>query len=104
MMLRRVRKIAPMPRIILSLSLFLSTASLLAAGHDLSPSPPSGHQILPVVTGNGSGFMAAWTELAPPGHNIVASQVVSANGEPIAGAATSSDQPPVSSMAIAHSP
>lgn len=81
----------------------LFTSPLLASGHDLSPSSPAGHQILPVVTGNGSGFMAAWKELAPS-HNILSTQAVSANGEPIAGGGTSGDQPPVYSMAISHSP
>jgi hypothetical protein len=81
---------------------FFVSRSLFAAGHDLSTSPPAGHQILPVVTGNGSGFMAAWTELASPFHYIVASQAVSANGEPIASGGTSSDQPPVYSIAIGH--
>jgi hypothetical protein len=92
-----------MPR---ALCLFLTVfpLSLFAAGHDLSISPPTGHQILPVVTGNGSGFTAAWIQLAPPGQNAVVSQTVSAGGEPIAGAGTASDQPPVFSMAIAHSP
>jgi len=90
-----------------SLFLILSTAvtaTLLGAGHDLSPSPPERHQILPVVTGNGAGFLAAWLELAPPGHDLVVTQVVNANGAPIAGAGTSSDQPPVYSIAIAHDP
>jgi len=86
------------------LAAFLIPLPLLAAGHDLSPSPPARHQILPVVTGNGSGFMAAWLELAPPSHELVLTQAVNANGEPIAGAGTSSDQPPVYSIAIAHSP
>lgn len=90
-----------------SLFLILSTvvtATLLGAGHDLSPSPPARHQILPVVTGNGSGFMTAWRELAPPGHELVVTQAVNANGEPIAGTGTSSDQPSLYSIAIAHSP
>jgi hypothetical protein len=82
----------------------LVSFSLLAAGHDLSTSPPAGHQILPVVTGNGSAFTAAWIELATPTHYALMSQAVSTNGEPIAGAGTTSDQPPVYSMAIAHSP
>jgi len=82
----------------------LFTSPLLGAGHDLSPSPPARHQIFPVVTGNGSGFMTAWPELAPPGHELVVTQAVNANGEPIAGTGTSSDQPAVYSIAIAHSP
>jgi hypothetical protein len=59
----------------------LFAASLFAEGHDLTP-PPAGHQMLPVVTGNGSGFMAAW--VGGPG---VEWRAVSAAGESIAGSA-----------------
>lgn len=81
----------------------LFTASLFAAGHDLSTSPPAGHQIQPVVTGNGSGFTAAWIEHALSQYRVVSS-VVNANGEPVEGGAAAVDQPAVSSIAIAHSP
>jgi hypothetical protein len=81
----------------------LVSVSLLAAGHDLTPAPAA-NQMRPVVTGNGSGFMAVWIEPAPQNRNSVVSQAVSAGGEPIFGAGAAIDQPPVWSMAIAHSP
>jgi hypothetical protein len=80
----------------------LFTLSLFAAGHDLTP-PPTANQLLPVVTGNGSGFTAAWYEPALSHYRLVSS-VVSANGEPIEGGVAATDQPPVQSIAIAHSP
>jgi hypothetical protein len=81
----------------------LFSASLLAAGHDLTTSPPTANQQFPVVTGNGSGFTAAWYEPAFSRYRVVSS-VVSANGEPIEGGVAAIDQPPLSSIAIAHSP
>jgi hypothetical protein len=81
----------------------LLSVPLFAGGHDLTMTPPSANQMLPVVTGNGSGFTAAWYEPALS-HYTAASSVVGANGEPIDGGLTATDAPPVSSMAIAHSP
>jgi hypothetical protein len=81
----------------------LFTTSLFAAGHDLTTSPPTANQILPVVTGNGSGFTAAWIEPVQS-RNTIVSRVASANGEPIEGSGGATDQTYVPSMAIAHSP
>jgi hypothetical protein len=80
----------------------LLTASLFAAGHDLTP-PPAADQLWPVVTGNGSGFTAACNE-ATPRQSRVVSSVVNANGDAIEGGSAKIDQPPLSSIAIAHSP
>jgi hypothetical protein len=82
------------------LALFLVPLSLFAAGHDLTSSPPQSDQQLPVVTGNGAGFTAAWTDLTYP--RAVMSRGVSGSGEPLAALAIS--ERPASSMAIAHSP
>jgi hypothetical protein len=93
-----------MSRTALSLLFVLFSFSLLAAGHDLTTSPPTANQILPVVTGNGSGFTAAWIEPVQ-GHNTIGWRVASAAGEPIEGAGGALDQTYyVQSMAIAHSP
>lgn len=81
----------------------LFTSSLFAAGHDLPPSSPTANQLRPVVTGNGSGFTAAWIEQAL-GRNTVVSSIVNANGEPIEGGSAAVDQKSASSIAIAHSP
>jgi hypothetical protein len=91
-----------MPRV--ALCLFLTfPLSLLAAGHDLTASPPTVNQMSPVVTGNGSGFTAAWIE-SVQSRNTIVSQVASGAGEPIAGTGASIDQSYVQSMSIAHSP
>src|SRR4051794_1922097 len=95
-----MRTIMRTPLLILTL---LFSSSLFAAGHDLTPLPPSANQIRSVVTGNGSGFTAAWIEQAL-GRNTVVSSVVNANGEPIEGGSAAVDSKSVSSMAIAHSP
>ncbi|MGH9419066.1 MAG: hypothetical protein ACRD3J_03765, partial [Thermoanaerobaculia bacterium] len=81
----------------------LVSVPLLAAGHDLTTSPPAANQIRPVVTGNGSGFTAAWYEPALS-HYTVASSVVSAIGEPTEGGSGGIEQTYIQSMAIAHSP
>ncbi|HEX3067228.1 MAG TPA: hypothetical protein VHX14_01540, partial [Thermoanaerobaculia bacterium] len=64
---------------------------------------PVVNQMSPVVTGNGSGFTAAWIE-SVQSRNTIVSQVASAAGEPIAGTGASIDQSYVQSMSIAHSP
>jgi hypothetical protein len=92
-----------MSRIAHCLFLASLSLSLFAAGHDLRTAPPSGYQVRPVVTGNGSGFAAAWVEPAQTRPSVVSS-VVNADGEPIAGAGNAIDQTSVQSMAIAHSP
>jgi hypothetical protein len=81
----------------------LFSSSLFAAGHDLTTSPPAANQVGTVVAGNGSGFTAAWYEPAFSRYRLVSS-VVSANGEPIEGGVAAIGQPPLSSIAIAHSP
>ncbi len=81
----------------------LFSSSLFAAGHDLTTLPPAVNQLSPVVTGNGSGFTAAWIE-SVQSRSTVVSQVASAAGEPIAGTGASIDQSYVQSMSIAHSP
>jgi len=87
-----------------SLLLILSTlftASLLGAGHDLNPVSPSLYQYFPVVTGSGTGFIAAWSEFLSSTHTTVTSQAVSGNGLSFAGGGASSDAGPVFSMAMA---
>lgn len=91
-----------MPRVVLCLFLAFPV-SLFAAGHDLTTSPPAVNQMSPVVTGNGSGFTAAWIESVQSRSTIV-SQVASAAGEPVAGTGASIDQSYVQSMSIGHSP
>jgi hypothetical protein len=81
----------------------LFASSLFAAGHDLTTLPPTANQLQAVVTANGSGFTAAWTEQSLSRNAVVAS-VLNANGEPIEGGVASSDAPLVSSVGIAHSP
>src|SRR5258708_3999015 len=44
-----------------ALAALLFPLTLVAEGHDLTP-PLVRYQVLPVVTGNGHGFMAAWGE------------------------------------------
>jgi hypothetical protein len=77
---------------------------LFAAGHDLSTSPPTTNQTGAVVTGNGSGFIAAWVEWAPQGRNTIVSGRASGDGASIGSAGAAIEQPQVQSMAIAHSP
>ena len=81
----------------------LFTLSLFAAGHDLTTTPPAANQLLPVVTGNGSGFTAAWTEQTL-GRTTVISSVVRANGERVEETSTATDVASYSSLAISHSP
>ena len=81
----------------------LVASSLFAAGHDLTTSPRTANQLLPVVTGNGSGFTAAWIEPVQSG-NTIAWRVAGADGDPIDGTSSGIDQTYVQSMAIAHSP
>jgi hypothetical protein len=95
-----MRRIVRVPIAILA---FFVSSSLFAAGHDLTPSQPTANQMLPVVTGSGSGFTAAWYEPAFSRYRVVSS-VVNANGERVEDAIATADQPPVSSLAIAHSP
>jgi hypothetical protein len=83
-------------------SAILFSFSLIAAGHDLTPSPPTANQVRPVVTGNGSGFAVAWVELGLP-RNTVVSQT-GADGEPIKDAGHAVDQPSFQSIAIGQSP
>ncbi|HEV7571120.1 MAG TPA: hypothetical protein VGQ21_06440 [Thermoanaerobaculia bacterium] len=93
-----------MPRVAAALLLTLVVSfSAGAAGHDLTTSPPTANQILPVVTGNGSGFTAAWIEPVQS-HNAIGWRLASAAGEPIEGVGGAFDQTYVQSMAIAHSP
>ncbi len=79
----------------------LFSVSLFAAGHDLKALPTN--QILPVVTGNGSGFTAAWSE---PLLNafIIASSFVNANGNSLENKSIAVDSTSGPSIAIAHSP
>ena len=93
----------PMMRTSVLILTTLFSSSLFAAGHDLTTVPPAVNQLSPVVTGNGSGFTAAWMESVQSRSTIV-SQVASAAGEPIAGTGASIDQSNVQSMSIAHSP
>jgi hypothetical protein len=81
----------------------LFASSLFAAGHDLTTSPPTANQLSPVVTGNGSGFTAAWIQQTLVRSTIVSS-AVSANGERVEGTGTATDAALYSSLAIAHSP
>ena len=81
----------------------LFSFSLFGAGHDLTTSPPSAYQLQPVVTGNSSGFTAAWMESELSRHTLVSARV-NAEGEPIEGGAAAIDQLYVQSVAIAHSP
>lgn len=81
----------------------LISASLFAAGHDLTTSPPPRHQVQPVLTGNGSGFTAAWTEPAL-GRMLIASSVVNEGGVPVEGGSAAFDPISAQSVAIAHSP
>jgi hypothetical protein len=80
----------------------LFASSLFAAGHDLTTSPLTAHQLSPVVTGNGTGFTAGWIE-ATQSRTKILSRAVSAEAEPI-GEAIAIDQLRVQSIAIAHSP
>jgi hypothetical protein len=79
----------------------LFSVSLLAAGHDLKALPSN--PILPVVTGNGSGFTAAWSESVLNAF-IVASSLVDAYGNSIENRSTAVDSTRALSLAIAHSP
>jgi hypothetical protein len=85
------------------LFLILFPYSLLAAGHDLTTSPPTANQTSPVLTGSGSGFTAAWIEAAPSHYTIV-SRAVRADGEPVENSGGAIDQRYAYSLAIAHSP
>jgi hypothetical protein len=69
----------------------------------LTPSPPTANQILPVVSGNGSGFTAAWIEPVQS-RNTIVSRMANGGGEPIEGTGGAIDQTYVPSIAIAHSP
>jgi len=60
-------------------------------------------QLLPAVTGNGSGFTAAWLEQSAEFRGVVAGRV-SYNGEPLDGSGTTLGQNPFVSPVIAHSP
>jgi hypothetical protein len=92
-----------MSRLLVPVLTLLFTLSLFAAGHDLTTLPQTANQLLPVVTGNGSGFTSAWIEPVQS-RNTIMSQVASAGGEPIAGTGAAIDQGYVQSMSIAHSP
>jgi hypothetical protein len=59
-------------------------------------------QLLPVVTGNGSGFTAAWLEQSAGFRGIVAGRV-SHDGEPLDGSGITLGQSPFFSPVIAHS-
>lgn len=93
-------------RMMRTLLLILTTLfswPLFAAGHDLTTSPRPSYPVAgPVVTGNGSGFTAAWIEPIRNQDRVVA-QTVAASGEPIDGARNTIDQGFVEMMAIAHS-
>lgn len=86
----------------------LFSASLFAAGHDLTASPPITSQSRPVVTGNGAGFTAAWLEQLPYPYEryFVVTGGVDSAGQPIGGAGPRIDQQlqVPGSMAMAHSP
>ncbi|MGA8809255.1 MAG: hypothetical protein WB973_15380, partial [Thermoanaerobaculia bacterium] len=92
-----------MSRVVLSLFSVLFPLSLFGAGHDLTTSPQTANQISPFVTGNGSGFTAAWIEPVQS-HNTIGWRVASAAGAPIEGAGGALDQTYVQSMAIAYRP
>jgi hypothetical protein len=81
----------------------LFSSSLFAAGHDLTTVPSAANQLSPLVTGNGSGFTAAWMEFGQ-GRNAIVSRVVSADGEPIEATDAEINPTLLQSMAIAHSP
>ena len=89
-----------MSRYLLLLSVLLFSLSLFAAGHDVSTT--AARQSLPVVTGNGAGFTAAWLEQSDQIRNVVAGRV-SHGGEPLDGAGIAIDQKPTFSLSIAHS-
>jgi hypothetical protein len=91
----------PAASVLLALVL-LAPLPLFAAGHDLTRPRATTQQFTPVVTGNGSGFMAAWIEAQAQTTIVV--QPVSSGGEPIEGAGSTISQRPVQSIAIAHSP
>ena len=79
----------------------LVSSPILGAGHDLTPAPPTVNQIMPVVTGRGAGFLAAWSELTTEHRSSVVSQPVSAAGEP-AGSSTAIGQRFIYSLATAR--
>ncbi|HEV7484393.1 MAG TPA: hypothetical protein VGQ65_01830 [Thermoanaerobaculia bacterium] len=80
----------------------LVSSPLLAAGHDLTPAPPAVNQMMPLVKGNGSGFLAAWSEWTTQVRHSVVSQVVNVAGRP-AGARATVSQRGISSLAMARS-
>src|SRR5258707_13828259 len=87
----------------LFLFLLLPPFALFAASHDLKALRLGLRQGLPVVTGHGSGFTAAWYERGLYGF-IVASSVVNASGNPIENKIIAIDSNRGLSIAIAHSP
>jgi hypothetical protein len=93
----------PMMRTSVLILTTLFSWSLFAAGHDLTTLPPTANQVFPVVTGNGSGFTAAWMEFGQ-GRSAIVSRVVNADGEPIEATDAEINPRLLQSMAIAHSP
>jgi hypothetical protein len=89
-----------MSRYLLSLSILLFPLSLFAAGHDVSTT--AARQSLPVVTGNGAGFTAAWIEESGQQRSVVAGRV-NHDGDLLDGDGISLDQRSAFSVAIAHS-
>jgi len=77
----------------------LFSASLFAAGHNLTATPSN--QGGPVVTGNGSGFTAAWGEQRS--QVTVLTTLVNANGNPIDNGTVAGEATSVHTIAIAHS-
>jgi len=78
----------------------LFPALLFAAGHGVST---SAWQDLPVATGNGSGFTAAWVAKTESGYRLFTGRI-GRDGEPLDGAGVVIGQGLPQSVAIAHSP
>jgi hypothetical protein len=65
----------PLPKTLVSLFSFLLAVQVIAAGHDVSTSPATTPQLLPVLAANDRDFIAAWTEPAPPKNAVVAGRI-----------------------------
>lgn len=86
----------------------LTTVIATVDANGISPRPATptamtpARQLLPAVTGNGSGFTAAWLEQSAGFRGIVAGRV-SHDGEPLDGSGTTLGLNSISSPVIAHS-
>jgi hypothetical protein len=74
-----------MPRILAPLLSLLLSFQLAAAGRDVSASPATTPQRLPVLAGNGGDFMAAWIEPSPGLSTAMAGRITH-DGVPLDGA------------------